>query len=43
MSEASVIIEEFEVLLREIIEKAQRGDEQALSHLDIVKVWLKNN
>lgn len=43
MSEASVIIEEFEILLREIIEKAQRGDEQAMNHLDIVKAWLKSN
>lgn len=43
MSEASIVLDEFEVLLREIIEKAQRGDEQAMSHLDIVKAWLKSN
>lgn len=43
MSDATVISEEFEVMLREIIKKALCGDEQAISHLNLVKVWLKNN
>lgn len=43
MSEASIVLEEFEVLLRELINKAHRGDEQAIHNLDIVKQWLNDN
>ncbi|MED1405491.1 hypothetical protein P4U07_22235 [Bacillus mycoides] len=43
MSEANSMIEEFEVLLHKLILAAQRGDEEALDGLDMVKEWLKNN
>lgn len=43
MNESLNILAEFEVLLRELINKAHRGDEQAIHNLDIVKQWLNNN
>lgn len=43
MSEANIVLEEFEVLLHKLILAAQRGDEKALDGLDMVKEWLNNN
>ncbi|MDA2760921.1 hypothetical protein PDQ74_28960 [Bacillus cereus group sp. Bc005] len=43
MIETPISLEDVEVILREIIEKAHSGDEQAMNKLDKIKEWLKNN
>ncbi|EJV74190.1 hypothetical protein [Bacillus cereus] len=43
MNKPSSTSEEFGILLREIIEKAEHGDEQAINQLNTVKGWLNDD
>ena len=43
MIETPISLEDFEVILREIIEKAHSGDKQSMNKLDKFKELLKNN